>query len=311
MDIARHHSYDGEKMEDMPDDAAILRDMDRSIAELEALKNAPIVQPYSGPVILKNRAAAVYFHELLGHRLERQRQKNESEGQTFAKKVGQKIISSFISVYDDPTLERFRGTFLRGTYPFDDEGTRSERVTLVQDGILRNFLMDRSPLLSFKDSNGHGRRETGFQIVARMGNTIVHASETVSYQELRRRLIAEIRRQGKPFGLLFDDIQGGFTITSRQGTQAFKVLPRLVYRVYADGRPDEPVRGVNIVGTPLTSFSKIIAAADDYDVFNGTCGAESGQVPVSAVAPSLLISEMEVEKQQKAEAKPPILPPPY
>ena len=311
MDLSRFRAYDGVRLEDFPDDATILRDMDQSIAELAALRKAPVVQPFSGPVILKNRAAAVFFHEILGHRMERQRQKNEFEGQTFAKKVGQEIVSPIISVYDDPTVDRFNGMFLRGAYRFDDEAMPAQRVTLVDHGILRNFLMDRSPLRAFKFSNGHGRREPGFQIVARMANTIVQASKTVPYPKLREMLIDEIRRQGKPFGLLFDDIQGGFTTTAREGTQSFKVLPLLVYRVYADGRPDEVVRGVNLVGTPLTSFAKIIAAADDYDVFDGTCGAESGWVPVSAVAPSLLISEMEVEKQQKSEAKPPILPPPF
>jgi len=311
MDLSRFMAYDGARTEDFPSDERILQDMERSIAELKALREAPVVQPFSGPVILKNRAAAVFFHEILGHRMERQRQKNEFEGQTFAKKVGERIVSDIISVYDDPTLDRFNGVFLRGAYRFDDEAMPAKRVALVENGVLKNFLMDRSPLQSFKESNGHGRREPGLPIVARMGNTIVQASKTMSYARLRERLIEEIRRQGKPFGLLFEDIQGGFTTTVREGTQSFKVLPLLVYRVYPDGRPDEAVRGVNLVGTPLTSFAKIIAAADDYDIFNGTCGAESGWVPVSGVAPSLLISEMEVEKQQKAEVKPPILPPPF
>lgn len=311
MDLSRFQAYDGQRVDDFPDDAKILKDMDQSIAELEALRKAPVVQPYSGPVILKNRAAAVFFHEILGHRMERQRLKSSFEGQTFAKKLGEKIVSDFISVYDDPTLDRFNGTFLRGAYGYDDEAVPSQRIALVENGVLKNFLLDRSPLSSFSVSNGHGRREPGYQVVARMGNTIVQASKTMTYPQLRQRLIEELHRQGKPFGLLFDDIQGGFTITVREGAQSFKVLPLLVYRIYADGRPDEVVRGVNLVGTPLTTFNKIIAAADDYDIFNGTCGAESGWVPVSAVAPSLLISEMEVEKQQKAETKPPILPPPF
>jgi len=123
-------------------------------------------------------------------------------------------------------------------------------------------------------------------------------------------LIEECGRQGKPYGLVFDDISGGFTMTGRGGPQAFKVLPLFVTRVYADGRPDEVVRGVDIVGTPLTSFSKIIMAADDADVFNGTCGAESGWCPVSAVSPSLLVTEIEVEKRRKGQDKPPILPRP-
>ncbi|MCK4657493.1 MAG: peptidase U62, partial [candidate division Zixibacteria bacterium] len=97
----------------------------------------------------------------------------------------------------------------------------------------------------------------------------------------------------------------------RYGPQSFKVIPLLVRRYYADGRPPEAIRGVDIVGTPLSSFEKIAATGDDYDVFNGTCGAESGWVPVSAVSPSVLVSQLEVEKKVKEQDKPPILGPPY
>ena len=121
----------------------------------------------------------------------------------------------------------------------------------------------------------------------------------------------ECRKQGKPYGLIFNDISGGFTQTGRYGPQAFKVIPLLVYKYYTDGRPMEAIRGVDIVGTPLASFEQIIATGNDYDVFNGTCGAESGWVPVSAIAPSILVASLEVEKKFKEQQKPPILPPPY
>ena len=121
-------------------------------------------------------------------------------------------------------------------------------------------------------------------------------------------LIAEIKRQNKPYGLLFQDITGGFTTTGRGGLQAFKVIPVIVYRVYADGRPDELVRGADIVGTPLSSFSKILATGDKPEVFNGYCGAESGSVPVSAVSPAILVSEIEIEKKAKSNDRPPLLP---
>jgi predicted Zn-dependent protease len=311
MDLYRFKGYDVDRLSDLPSDEAVRRDMDQSIAELKALREAPLIEPYAGPVILKNRAAAVFFHEIFGHRVEGQRQKKESEGQTFTKMLGQPVVSNFISVYDDPTLERFQGTFLRGAYRYDDEGVPAQRVALVENGVLRNFLMDRMPIKGFSRSNGHGRREPGHAVVARMGNTIVEASRVVPYAQLRRMLLAELARQKKPFGLIFDDISGGYTMTGRESVQAFKVQPLLVYKVYADGRPDQVVRGVDIVGTPIAGFMKILAAGDDPDVFNGTCGAESGLVPVSAVSPSLLISEMEVAKVAKSQAKPPILPPPY
>ncbi|MBI4667773.1 MAG: peptidase U62 [Elusimicrobia bacterium] len=311
MDIERFESYDVERPEDLPANAKILEDIEQSAKELEALHRAPLVEPYSGPAIFRARAAGVYFHEILGHRLEGHRQKLEEEGQTFTKKLGKPVTADFISVYDDPALDRFKGAFLRGSYKFDDEGVSSRRAPLIEGGILKGFLMSRSPIRGFPASNGHGRRSAGNQVVARMGNIMVETSKTVGYPKLREMLIEEIKKQGKPYGLIFADITGGFTNTSRWGTQSFKVIPVLVYRVYSDARPDEAVRGVDIVGTPLASFEKITAAGDDYDIFNGTCGAESGWVPVSAVAPSLLVSEIEVEKKIKFSEKPPILPPPF
>ena len=311
MGLQRGRYYDADRPQDLPAIETILADVATAAGELKALLQAPLVDPYTGPAIFRHRATGVFFHEILGHRLEGHRQKLEREGQTFTKMVGQTVVADFISVYDDPTQRKFGDQFLRGFYRFDDEGIPSQRATLVEDGVLRGFLMSRSPIADFDSSNGHGRRSAGRFPVARMGNTMVEASETVSYDRLREMLIEEIERQQKPYGLIFDDISGGFTSTGRGGTQSFKVIPHLVYRVYADGRPDEVVRGVDIVGTPLTSFSKIIAAADDYDVFNGSCGAESGWVPVSAVAPSILVSEIEIEKRAKSSAKPPILPPPH
>jgi len=310
MELQRGERYNGADYAEMPSDEKVLADIDKAIAELQALKSAPIVEPYHGPAILKGRAAGVYFHEIIGHRLEGHRQKLEEEGQTFSKKIGQKVTSDIITLYDDPNIKDYKGRSLRGYYKYDDEGVKAKRATLIENGVLKGFLMNRSPIRNFPESNGHGRRSSGRATVSRMGNTMVEASKTVSYAELRQMLIDECKKQGKPFGLVFDDISGGFTNTSSGGPQAFKVLPLLVYRVYTDDRPDEAVRGVDIVGTPLTSLSKVTAAADDTDIFNGTCGAESGWVPVSCVSPSLLIMEMEVEKSQKSQEKPPVLEPP-
>ena len=310
MEISRYMSYHGDSFDDLPAADALDADMDKSIKELEALKTAPVVEPYSGPAILRAKAAGVYFHEIIGHRLEGHRQKLEDSGQTFAKKVGQKVTGDIITLYDDPSMKEFNGKPLRGYYRYDDEGVRGQRASLIENGVLKGFLMNRSPIRGFAASNGHGRRSPGNPTVSRMGNLVVEASKTVPYAELRQMLIDECKKQGKPFGLVFDDISGGFTYTGRGSGQSFKVKPLLVYKVYTDGRPDEVVRGVDIVGTPIVSFSKLTAAADDYGIFNGTCGAESGWVPVSAVSPSLLITEMEVEKSQKSQQKPPVLEPP-
>jgi predicted Zn-dependent protease len=269
-----------------------------------------VTDPYIGPAILINRASGVFFHEIFGHRIEGQEQKYSDADKTFTKKINEKILPDFISVIDDPTIPQFKGKDLRGYYKFDDEGTPSQKVVVVDKGIMKNFLMTRSPIENFPATNGHARRDYGYEITSRQGNLMVLSDKIVPYKKLRELLIEECKKQGKPYGLIFEDIAGGFTYTGRYAAQAFKVIPLYVVRVYADGRPDEPVRGVDIVGTPLTSFSKILCTGDDIDAFNGTCGASSGMVPVSAVSPSILVSEIEVQKTPKSQEKPPILPPP-
>ncbi len=310
MDIDRYYNFDWTNLAEAPDDKTVLAECAALRKELEALVTAPLVEPYAGPALLTGRATAVFFHEVFGHRDEGFRQKDINEGQTFARKVGEQILPEFISIYDDPTDHRVGSTVLLGDYPFDDEGIPSERVTLVDHGVLKDFEMSRQAILGFLHSNGHGRRQIGYQPESRQGNLIVVSSHTVTNAELRKMLIEEIRKQGKPFGLLIDDIEGGFTMTGRSQPQAFQVEPLVVYKVFPDGRPDQIVRGVNIVGTPLVSLTKIIATGDTEEVFNGYCGAESGSVPVAAVAPAILISEMEVQKKETSTDRPPILPPP-
>jgi predicted Zn-dependent protease len=252
----------------------------------------------------------VFFHEIFGHRIEGHRQKDESEGQTFARSVGTKILPEFLSIIFDPTRRQFQGQDLNGYYLFDDEGVKARPVVVVENGVLKTFLMSRSPVRGFPRSNGHGRRAPGFEVVSRQSNMFVESAQKVPEKRLREMLVEEIRRQGKPYGLYFREVVGGLTTTARAGVQAFKVIPVLVYRVWPDGRPDELVRGADIVGTPLASFGRILATSDRYEVFNGYCGAESGSVPVAAVAPALLVSEIEIQKQPKSQDRPPLLPAP-
>lgn len=310
MDIDRYYNFDWVNPEDAPDEKAVSAAQATMRKELEGLVAAPIVEPSVGPALLTGRAAAVFFHEVFGHRAEGHRQKDAAEGQTFAKKVGEPILPSFLSIVDDTTKRKLGRQDLLGYYQFDDEGVPAQPVTLVDHGILKNFEMSRSPLVGFPTSNGHGRRQLGATPVSRQGNLIVESSKTLTNAQLRAKLIELIKAQGKPFGLLIDDIAGGFTFTGRGQPQAFQVLPLVVYKVFPDGRPDELVRGMDIVGTPLAALTKIVATGDTPEVFNGYCGAESGSVPVSAASPAILTSELEVQKKESSTDRPPILPPP-
>lgn len=311
MNLTRAELFNARTLEGLPNEEQLKGVVQRVKGELSELRKAPLAEPYVGPAILRGRAAAVMFHEVFGHRIEGERQKVNDEGQTFAKKVGELITSDFVDIYDDPTLSQFAGTDLIGHYRFDDEGVPAENVSLVRAGKLMGFLQSRIPVRGVNRSNGHGRRSAGMPTIhSRQGNLVVEAKTAVSFDELRRQLLAEVKRQSKPYGLLFTEITGGFTHTSRNGTQGYKVNPVMVYRIWADGRPDQLIRGVDIVGTPLTGLTKILAAGNDYAVFNGICGAESGWVPVSAVSPSLLIGQIEVALRDKSSSKPPVLPPP-
>jgi predicted Zn-dependent protease len=308
MDLFREQTFEAETIDGLPKQADLEAAMRTLGSSLEALRKAPVTEPFDGPAILSGRAAAVFFHEVLGHRLEGQRQRGDEEGQTFTKDVGKEVLPSFLSVADDPTETEFGNTWLSGGYQYDDEGQKAERVDLIQDGVLKTFLMSRLPIASFNASNGHGRAETGHVPNGRQGNLIVTSTKTVSEAELRKQLIDEAKKQGKQYGLYFEDISSGFAVTQRSSPQAFQVIPLVVWRVYVDGRPDELVRGVSIVGTPLAAMKSIVATSDKREVFNGECGAESGTIPVSAVAPAVLLSSIETQRQPQGTARPPILP---
>jgi TldD protein len=308
MDMFRDQTFEAETADGLPSQAeleAAARTLGKS---LEALRKAPVTEPFNGPAILSGRAAAVFFHEVLGHRLEGQRQRGDEEGQTFTKQIGQEILPPFLSVADDPTVTRFGKTWLSGNYTYDDEGEKAQRVALIDNGVLKTFLMSRLPIASFAASNGHGRAQSGRMPTGRQGNLIVSSTKTETDEALRKQLIDEAKKQGKPYGLYFEDISSGFAVTQRNSPQAFQVIPLVVWRVYVDGRPDQLVRGVSIVGTPLAAMKRIVATSNKPEVFNGECGAESGTVPVSAVAPAMLMTEIETQRQPQGTQRPPILP---
>ncbi len=308
MELPLYSSYFATSPAGLPDEKQLLSDVRSMVALLGRLRKAPLVDPYTGPAILSGRAAGVFFHEIFGHRVEANRQRNADDGQTFASRVGQPVLPPFLSVVFDPTLRKLGNTELMGYYTYDDEGVKARRVTVVDKGTLKTFLLDRAPLHDFARSNGHGRAQPGYVPVSRQSNLLVESSRTVSTDRLMDMLREEAKRQGKPFGLLFDNIEGGFTNTGRGSANAFNVLPNVVYKVYTDpSRAPELVRGVDLIGTPLSAFSKITATGDKVDVFNGVCGAESGSVPVSASSPPLLVSEVEVQKKAQSLETLPIL----
>lgn len=294
----------------LPELDTLMRWAEEIAADTVALREADEGEPYTGPILLRGKAAGVFVHEVLGHRVEGHRQKNENEGHTFRDKVGEQLLPSSISIIDDPTVQMAAGEYLNGYYRYDQEGAPAQPAVLVEDGVFRGFLMSRSPIKGFAQTNGHGRAQTWRQPVARMANTIVTTTDPRSEAQLRRQLAAELRRQDREWGLIVDEIGGGFTMTGRVYPNAFNVRATYAWKVFADGRPDELIRGIDLVGTPLVALSNVLAAGSDPEVFNGFCGAESGSVPNSAVSPSLLIRQLEVQKKEGGSSRPPLRPKP-
>lgn len=299
--VPLHQTYFALRPGELPSEQTILQDVEKMIAKLTLLARAPVAEPYTGPAILYSRAAGVFFHEIFGHRVEGHRLKDKNDGQTFKSKLQEQVLPKSLSITFDPTLAQFNGQALNGHYQFDDEGIAGQKVKVVDRGILKTFLMSRTPIENLSASNGHARAQAGAQPVSRQSNLIIENTKAVSMSQMRKMLISECKKQRKPYGYLFMDVVGGFTTTNRYMPNAFNIFPTEVYRIYADGRPDELVRGVDLIGTPLAMFAAIQAADNAHEVFTGFCGAESGSIPVTAVSPSLFVKRIETQKKPMAQ----------
>ncbi|MDD2526240.1 MAG: TldD/PmbA family protein, partial [Bacteroidales bacterium] len=307
MKLPLYLSYFAYTPEGITDHKTILKETRELAEKLVKLRKAPSVDSYTGPAILSPEASGVFFHEIFGHRIEGQRLKNENDGQTFKKKVGELVLPADVSVIMDPTISSFKGQDLNGSYLYDDEGVKSQKVDVVTNGVLKGFLMSRTPIEGFPVSNGHGRAAPGATPVTRQSNLIVSTSAPKTSEELRTQLKEEARKQGKEYGYYFVKVSGGVTQTGRFNPNAFNITPLEVYRIFVDGRPDELVRGVNLIGTPLSMFSQISEVGDKPGIFTGICGAESGSVPVTAISPELFVRVIETQKAAKSNEKNPIL----
>lgn len=301
---------DTRSFRDLPTDAelqTLYLELDSSIKLIDSIYQAPLLEPYAGPVLLEGRGAAVFLHEILGHRVESDRFRLANDGQTFLAKLNQSIFPPFISINDNPRLRSWDSIPLNGYYKYDDEGTLATGTQLVKNGILTNFLSNRSPALVGGKSSGNARAIFGVKPMARMSNLQLTSSQSTPDSLLRTHLIAMAKEQGLPYALVIKDLSGGFTNTTRYMPQAFKLTPYYVVQVFVDGRPDRIARGLDLAGTPLVSLSKIKEVGTTTHVFNGFCGAESGWMPVSALSPGLLFDKLEFQKQELQSSRPPFL----
>ncbi|MFV0605261.1 MAG: metallopeptidase TldD-related protein [Niabella sp.] len=307
MDLPLYQMYYSYIPQNLPTKDSVEKDIREMSEKLSRLRTSSIADPFVGPAILSGRAAGVFFHEIFGHRLEAKRMKSDYDGQTFKTKIGSQVLPSFLSISMNPTVKNLNHTQLNGFYRYDDEGVEAEKVDVVVDGVLKNFLMTRTPINGVSGSNGHARTSPGGLPESRQSNLIVNAKQGKTDAELRQMLIAEAIKQRKEYGYLFQNVEGGFTSTGRTSPNAFNVMPIEVYKIFTDGRQDELVRGVDLIGTPLSMFNRIVASGNHVETFNGMCGAGSGWVPVSASSPAIFVDVIETQKKSKSKERVPIL----
>lgn len=310
MELPLFRMYYAYEPAGLPSKDSVLKDIREMSTTLTALRSAPVADPFVGPAILSGRASGVFFHEIFGHRLEGKRMKSDFDGHTFKNKIGAPVLPSFLSITLDPTVKQVGNMEVNGFYRYDDEGVAAQKVNVVEDGILRSFLMTRTPINGSSGSNGHARTAPGGIPESRQSNLIVKAAASKTAADLKDLLRTEAKKQGHEYGYYFEDVQGGFTSIGRTMPNAFNVMPVEVYKVFVDGRPDQLVRGVDLIGTPLSMFRRIVAADNAIETFNGMCGSSSGWVPVSASSPAIFVDLIETQKKSKSNERLPVLPRP-
>lgn len=294
----------GEDFSQIPSYEEIMKIGHQTRNELEKILKAPLQRNGEYPVILDAENTGVIAHETTGHGLEGHRLQEgadfiEDKNSLFKGKIGKRIAPSFLSLYDDPLIDTFRGAPVNGHYLFDEEGVSAQKVQLIENGVLKNYLHSRQSAGYFEtQSNGHCRASEGIEPSPRMGVLVLDSSKTVSSKKLKEELIKECVRQNKPYGLMLKGSTGGWVIPEES---LYNTRPAHIFRVYQDGKT-ERVQGIHIVGTPYQTLSNITMTGKTKGIFNGYCSAGSGTIPSAEIAPSSLVKSLEVSQIDKDES---------
>jgi TldD protein len=314
----------------LPREADMVAQVEAMSRQLSALRKAPIVDDYAGPVVFRGTAAGRVVRALLADDLagtpapKGSRPGARTAGDSdLAGKVGQHILPAGVSVVDDPTLARSAGQPLTGHFAFDEEGIAARRVSLVEDGVFKRFLMSRTPRKGFEHSTGHGRSSATSPVRAHPANLIVSASRGVPDRELVRHALAAAKQQGLAYVMVVDRIttpeQGDLDPGMLSGPGSVIGQPSLVKRVYPDGR-EELVRGTAFAAVPLRALKDLLdignsgvpyhyVSAGSGRPFDALFEPPSG-IAISIVAPSLVFRDLDLKKPRGAQRKPPIAPRP-
>lgn len=304
--------YNVKLLNELPTKKTMMNDANKLLRLLNGLRDAPDFESYKGPVLLGGNATGVFMHEMVGHRLE-----SGYRGGVF-KTFGSKIFPDFIQIIDDPTISCYNDIQLTGHYKYDDEGCHAQAVTCIKDGALLSMLTSRTPYYAGSVSNGHGRGEVGKETIARQANVFVSTSRHVSDSKIRKMFVNELKRQNREYGIYIPEIENGQegwkdgmnatlfkSLTDSIGD--FFVNFNYAYKVYADGRPDELINGAQVYSFREDMYNAITAMGAECEVHNALCGAKSGFVPVSLIAPKSLFKcvKLSLPTNDKAHATEP------
>ena len=296
MQLGRSPFYVASTAEELPSQEKLLADTAKMIQTLKELRDAPVVEEdYRGPVLFSNDAASDILDGMIGENILGIRPKPGASARTvgeFSSNYKSRVLPTFLSVVDDPTIKAFDGKALVGSYEIDEEGVRVAPLPVIKDGLLVTYLLGREPIRDLADSNGHGRAAPGQPPSPNIGNLILQATETSSPDELKKKLIEMCKQENRPYGYYAETLVG--------------FNPRLLYRVYVSDGHEVLVRGAifNELDT-RTLRNNLVAAGNDPLVSN-----REGNVPTTVICPSVLFDELEVKRTDKKNAKLPEYPPP-
>ncbi len=284
--------FHSREMEAFPSHDLLMEKGERLIGELMEMRKAPVEKNGIYPAILDTKNHGVLWHEVIGHSLEAHRMQEDDceydESTPFEGNIGTKVAPSFITVHDDPTRKD-----LVGHYKYDDEGVKGKKTLLIEQGILKGYLHSRQSAGYFRtQSNGHARSSDRHDPIPRMSNIVVSSSKSIPFEELKEELMKQCVEQKREYGLLIEGTSGGFSLPEES---YFNTTPTNIFRIYTNGNR-ERVRGIYIVGTPYQTLQNIVMTSDRYGAFHGVCGAESGWVSSSELAPDALVSSLEVKR---------------
>ena len=245
------------------------------------------------PVLLSPKAASVLMHSVLGHDLENQ--DNSWLRDNFLRQV---MPESF-SVYSDPTVSKADGYYYGGSYMFDDEGVKSQRLKHIDHGVFQQFLSSRMQQSNAFKSNGNARGNR-FLPSARQSNLIVESDKTLDKSKLFELLSQEAVKQSLEKALYVEEVE------FRCDTNGLvSVYPTVCYAIYANHRkPDEIVRDVVLTGTKQQWLSNLVTAGDESDCVTMICHSQGDDLLTSCSAPSLLFRDVEVRQRVKEPQSP-------